>query len=113
MEAHNRELYLYKRLNAQVLGASMDDPVTNRYFARSLDLDFPIISNVLPWMGMQYGAFSHTKPFLQDGSPNWFGRRTVIIDKNGIVRYIRDGHLDVKDVLSNLLKIEKEFREKK
>ena len=113
MEAHNRELYLYKRLNAQVLGASMDDPVTNRYFARSLDLDFPIISNVLPWMGMQYGAFSHTKPFLPDGSPKWFGRRTVIIDKNGIVRYIKDGSPDVKEILSFLLKLEIEFRGKK
>jgi peroxiredoxin len=91
----------------------MDDPITNTYFAKSLDLDFPIISNVLPWMGMQYGAFSHTKPFLPDGSPKWFGRRTVIIDKNGIVRYIKDGHLDVKEVLSFLLKLEIEFRGKK
>ena len=113
MEAHNRELYLYKRLNAQVLGASMDDPVTNRYFARSLDLDFPIISNVLPWMGMQYGAYSHDPPFLPDGSPKWFGRRTVIIDKNGIVRYIKDGSPDVKEILSFLLKLEKEFRGRK
>jgi peroxiredoxin len=78
-----------------------------------LDLDFPIISNVLPWMGMQYGAFSHTKPFLPDGSPKWFGRRTVIIDKNGIVRYIKDGHLNVQEVLSVLLKLESEFRGKK
>ena len=113
MEAHNRELYLYKRLNTQVLGASMDDPVTNTYFAKSLDLQFPIISNVLPWMGMQYGAFSHTKPFLPDGSPKWFGRRTVIIDKNGIVRYIKDGSPDVKEILSFLLKLEIEFRGKK
>jgi peroxiredoxin len=64
-------------------------------------------------MGIQYGAFSHTKPFLPDGSPKWFGRRTVIIDRNGIVRYIKDGHLDVQEVLSFLLKLETEFRGKK
>jgi len=67
MEAHNRDLYLYKRLNARVLGVSMDDPVTNRFFAKSLDLEFPIISNVLPWMAMQYGAYSPAPPFLPDG----------------------------------------------
>lgn len=56
MEAHNRVLYLYKRLNARVLGVSMDDPITNRYFAKSLELEFPLISNTLPWMGKAYGA---------------------------------------------------------
>jgi len=113
MEAHNRELYLYKRLNAQVLGVSMDDPITNKHFAESLDLQFPLISNVLPWLGIKYGAYSHTPPFLPDGSPQWFGRRTVIIDRDGIVRYIKDASPDVKEILSFLLKLEKEFRGRK
>ena len=69
MEAHNRELYLYKRLNAQVLGVSMDDPITNKHFAESLDLQFPLLSNPLPWMGLKYEAYSHKPPFLPDGSP--------------------------------------------
>ena len=113
MEAHNRDLYLYKRLNAQVLGVSMDDPMTNKHFAKSLDLQFPLISNVLPWMGTKYGAYSRTPPFLPDGTPNWFGRRTVIIDKKGIVRSITDGSPDNQEILKFLLKLEKEFRGKK
>ena len=113
MEAHNREFYLYKRLNARVAGVSMDDPITNKHFAQSLDLQFPIISNVLPWMGMRYGAFSHTPPFRPDGNPSWFGRRTVIIDRNSIVRYIKDGSPDNQEILMFLLKLEKEFRGKK
>jgi peroxiredoxin Q/BCP len=113
MEAHNRELYLYKRLNAQVLGVSMDDLITNKHFAESLDLQFPLLSNPLPWMGLKYGAYSHSPPFLPDGSPMWFGRRTVIIDRNGIVRYIKDGSPDIKEILSFLLTLEKEFRGKK
>ena len=113
MEAHNRDLYLYRRLNARVVGVSMDDPATNKHFAKSLDLQFPIISNVLPWMGMKYGAYSHTPPFLPDGTPNWFGRRTVIIDKSGIVRSIMDGSPNNQEILQFLLKLEKEFREKK
>jgi peroxiredoxin len=110
MEAHDRELYLYERLNARVLGVSMDDPITNKHFAESLDLQFPLISNVLPWMGIKYGAYSYNPPFLPDGSPKWFGRRTVIIDRNGIVRYIKDDSPDIKEILSFLLKLEKEFR---
>ena len=110
MEAHNRILYLYKRLNARVLGVSMDDPITSKYFAANLELEFPLISNVSPWMGISYGAYRDKPPFLPDGTPKWFGRRTVIIDKKGIVRYLKDGPPENKEILEFLLKLEKEFR---
>jgi peroxiredoxin len=113
MEAHNRNLYLYKRLSTQVLGVSMDDPTTLKHFAESLALEFPIISNMLPWMGMAYGAYRDKPPFLPDGTPQWFGRRTVIIDKRGTLRYIKDGSPDNEEILEFLLKLEKEFRGKK
>jgi peroxiredoxin len=113
MEAHNRNLYLYKRLSTQVLGVSMDDPITLKHFAESLQLDFPIISNPLAWMGMAYGAYRDEPPFLPDGTPNWFGRRTVIVDKAGIIRYIKDGSPDNKEILQFLLNLEKEFRARK
>jgi peroxiredoxin len=113
MEAHNRDLYLYERLNAKVLGVSMDDPVTSKMFAESLGLEFPILSNVLPFVGMAYGAYRDKPPFGPDGTPNWFGRRTVIIDKRGIVRYIKDGSPDNQEILRFLFDLEKEFRGKK
>jgi peroxiredoxin len=113
MEAHNRDLYLYRRLNTQVLGVSKDDPITNKFFAESLDLEFPIISNVLGWMANSYGAYSDKPPFGPDGSINTFGRRTVIIDKKGIVRYLKDGSPNNKEILEFLLNLEKEFRGKK
>jgi len=113
MDAHNRDLYLYKRLSTQVLGVSMDDPITLKHFAESLNLEFPIVANVLPWMGMAYGAYRDKPPFLPDGTPNWFGRRTVVVDKKGIVRYIKDGSPDNKEILMFLLKLEKEFRGQK
>ncbi len=113
MEAHNRDLYLYERLNARVLGVSMDDPITNKFFAESLHLEFPIISNVLGWMAKSYGAYSDKPPFGPDGSINTFGRRTVVVDKKGIVRYIKDGSPDNKEILMLLLKLENEFRGKK
>ena len=113
MEAHNRDLYLYERLNTRVLGVSMDDPITSKHFAESLHLEFPLISNVLPFMGMAYGAYKDKPPFGPDGTVNWFGRRTVIIDKRGIIRYVTDGSPDNQEILTFLLKLEKEFRGKK
>ncbi len=110
MDGHNRDLYLYKRLNAQVLGVSKDDPITNKFFAESLQLEFPIISNVLGWMAKSYGAYSDKPPFGQDGSIDTFGRRTVVIDKKGIVRYLNDGSPNNKEILDLLLKLEKESR---
>ncbi len=113
MDAHNRDLYLYKRLNAQVLGVSKDDPITNKFFAESLALEFPIISNTLGFMAKSYGAYAEKPPFGPDGSINTFGRRTVVIDKKGIVRYIKDGSPVNKEILELLLKIEKESRGQK
>ena len=112
MDSHNRDLYLYEALNARVLGVSMDDVVTNKFFAKEFWLNFPLLSNPLAWMGKQYGAYSAKAPFLPDGSVNNFGRRTVVVDKMGIVRYIKDGSPDNKEILSLLLKLEKEFRGK-
>ena len=110
MDGHQRNLYLYEALNARVLGVSMDDVTTNRYFANSLWLTFPLLSNTLPWMGTAYGAFSNKPPFLPDGTPQWFGRRTVIIDKKGIVRYIRNDSPKFEEILTFLLKLEEESK---
>jgi peroxiredoxin Q/BCP len=110
MDGHQRNLYLYEALNARVLGVSMDDVITNTYFAKTLWLSFPLLSNTLPWMGTAYGAFSNKPPFLPDGTPQWFGRRTVIIDKKGIVRYIRNDSPKFEEILTFLLKLEEEYR---
>jgi peroxiredoxin len=112
MDTHQRNSYLYERLNARVLGVSMDEVTTIKYFAKELWLEFPLLSNTLTWMGRAYGAYSDKPPFLPDGTPNWFGRRTVIIDKKGIVRYIKDGSPDNEEILEFLLTLEKEFRGK-
>ena len=112
MDGHQRDLYLYERLNAKVLGVSMDDVTTNKYFAKELWLDFPILSNTLAWMGASYGAYSDKPPFAPDGSPIRFGRLTVVIDKKGIARYVKKGSPDNPEILQLLLKLEKEFRGK-
>ena len=86
--------------------------VTNKYFAREIWLEFPLISNPLAWMGKSYGAYSDRPPFLPDGSPLNFGRRTVVVDRKGIVRYIKDGSPVYEEILKLLVQLEKEDRAK-
>jgi len=100
MEGHQRNLYLYERFNARVLGVSRDDVITLKYFANSLDLTFPLLSNVTSFLGVSVDV-------QPDGRPI-FSRRTIIIDKAGIIRYVRDGSPDFKDILLFLKKLNQE-----
>ena len=109
MEGHQRNLDLYDRFNARVVGVSVDDVTTLKYWAESLDLTFPLLSNITGFLGSAFGVAPSTEI---EGYPV-FSRRTVVIDKNGIVRYIKDGSPDNQEIFLFLLKLEKEFRGKK
>ena len=102
MEGHQRNLYLYERFNARVLGVSRDDVITLKYFANSLDLTFPLLSNVTSFLGVSVDVQPEGRPI--------FGRRTIIIDKKGIIRYVRDDSPDFKDILLFLKKLNQEGR---
>jgi peroxiredoxin Q/BCP len=102
MEGHQRNLYLYERFNARVLGVSRDDVLTLKYWGKGLDLTFPLLSNITAFLGVYFDIQPEGKPI--------FGRRTVIIDKNGIIRYARDGSPDFKDILLFLKKLSQEGR---
>jgi peroxiredoxin Q/BCP len=100
MEGHQRNLYLYERFNARVLGVSRDDVTTLRYWAKGLDLTFPLLSNVTGFLGVYFQIQPDGKPI--------FGRRTVIIDKTAVIRYVRDGSPEYKDILLFLKKLNQE-----
>jgi peroxiredoxin len=104
MEGHQRNLYLYDRFNAQVLGVSVDDVTTLKYWAKSLDLTFPLLSNITGFVGASFGV--QPSPEIK-GYPV-FGRRTVVIDKRGVIRYVRDGSPDFRELLLFLKKLNQE-----
>ena len=104
MEGHQRNLYLYERFNARVLGVSVDDVTTLKYWAKSLDLTFPLLSNITGFVGASFGV--QPSPEIK-GFPV-FGRRTVIIDKKGMIRYVRDGSPDFRELLLFLKKLNQE-----
>lgn len=100
MEGHQRNLYLYDRFNARVLGVSRDDVVTLKYWAKSLDLTFPLLSNITAFLGVSVGA-------QPEGSPI-FSRLTIIVDKKGIIRYAQEGSPRFKEILLFLKKLREE-----
>jgi len=104
MEGHQRNLYLYDRFNTRVVGVSVDDVIILKYWAKSLDLTFPLLSNVTGFLGASLGV--EPSPEIK-GFPV-FGRRTVIIDKTGTIRYVRDGSPKYKDILLFLKKLNQE-----
>jgi peroxiredoxin len=97
MEGHQRNLYLYERFNARVLGVSRDDVTTLKYWAKGLELTFPLLSNITAFLGVYFNAQPEGQPI--------FRRRTVIIDKQGIIQYVKDGSPDYKDILLFLKKL--------
>ena len=100
MEGHQRNLYLYDRLNARVAGVSRDQAVTLEYWAKDLGLTFPLFSNPIGHLGIWFGA-------LVEGYP-MFSRRTVIIDRWGVIRYLRNGHPDYREILAVLKQLHDE-----
>ena len=105
---HQRNLYLYDRLNAKVLVINRDDVGTNKQFIKAHWLGFPVGSSVTARVGQEHGVYPTQEPY-----PNpRFKRRTLIIDKAGIVRYIKDGSPEYKEILNFLVKLEEEFKGK-
>jgi peroxiredoxin len=100
MEGHQRNLYLYDRFNARVLGVSRDDVTTLKYWAEGLGVTFPLLSNITAFLGVYFDTQIEGRPI--------FSRRTVIIDKTGIIRYVRDGSPNYKDILLFLKKLNQE-----
>ncbi len=100
MEGHQRNLYLYDRFNARVAGVSRDPVDILKYWADDLGLTFPLLSNPGGHLGLWFGT-------MQDGAP-MFSRRTVIIDRRGVIRYAKAGSPDFREILLLLKQLHQE-----
>jgi peroxiredoxin Q/BCP len=100
MEGHQRNLYLYDRFNARVAGVSRDTVETLRYWTEDLGLTFPVFSNPVGHLGIWFGTLSGNYPM--------FSRKTVVIDKWGTIRYMRNGSPDYREILLLLKQLHSE-----
>jgi peroxiredoxin len=81
------DLKQFEGLDAKVLGLSVDSVWAHKAFAEKLKISYPLLADFHPRgeVGRKYGLYLEDK-----GITN---RATVIIDKQGVVRYV-----DVYDI---------------
>ena len=88
MQAFQRDIERFEKLNAQVLGVSPDTLATHRDFSKELGLKFPLIADD-GTIRKLYGS----------------GRITYIIDSSGIVRYVHKGMPENDRLIEELEKL--------
>jgi len=72
-----KEMETFRRLDAEVLGISVDSHYTNTAYAQALGLSFPLLSDFHHAASRAYGVFNPDK---------WYSRRVVfVIDKLGSI----------------------------
>ena len=89
MQAFQKDLADFERLNAQVLGVSPDSLDTHRKFSEQYKFTFPLLSDTDGKMRALYGS----------------KRITYLIDRKGIIRYIQEGIPKNEDFLKELKKL--------
>jgi len=69
-----------REFDVAYFAASIDKPETNRGFAESLDLNFPILSDPTKETARAYGVLR--------GFGMYTARHTIYIGKDGVIRFI-------------------------
>ena len=101
VEAHNfqRDLAKYEKLNALILGVSLDSVTSHKDFCAKEGLNFKLLSDADHAMAKAYGSLA------KSGDTEYAARNTFLIDPAGVVRkvYVKvnpSAHSD--DVLADL-----------
>ena len=89
MQAFQKEIALFEKQDAQVLGVSSDSLATHEEFAREHGFSFPLLSDEKGKLQKLYGT----------------GRATFVIDKTGIIRHIQRGFPNPGKLLDLLSKL--------
>ena len=66
---------------------SVDSIPANREFAKQIEITFPILSDFKRTVVKDYGVFNEEQGFGN--------RATFLIDKEGIIRHIDEGHVAI------------------
>ena len=80
--AFRDELVIIHKLNAQVVGISVDDTDSHRAFAKKYELPFPLLSDTQGDVAERYGALNSLLGF------KIASRHTFLIDPKGVIRHI-------------------------
>ena len=90
MLAFQKEIHLFEEQNAQVLGVSSDPMAAHEEFSEKHGLSFPLVADEGGALQKQYAP----------------GRVTFVIDKSGVIRFIRKGMPETRLLLQELARLE-------
>lgn len=82
-KSFQRDLDEYRKLNAQIVGVSVDPPEKNAQFCSSVGLDFFMLSDTGGRVSKEYGS-----ALSIPGFGSFSNRQTYLIDPNGKVRWV-------------------------
>jgi peroxiredoxin len=96
-----------------VLGISVDFNAANQAWAEKLGLKYPLLSDTRREMTRAYGALNDDPSWAKDSKriPTYLRANpsVIVVDKNGVVRYMRDtrprGTIPVEEVLEMVEKL--------
>jgi peroxiredoxin len=69
--------------DTQVYGVSIDSPFANAEFAKKIDVEFPLLSDMTRKVSKEYGVLNDERQFAN--------RTTFVVDKQGIIQHIEEG----------------------
>jgi peroxiredoxin len=98
LKSFQAALKRYEEANVQVLAISKDTLDSHKDFAKHCGATYPLLSDTEGKMAASFGAFKEGGSF--------FARRTIIVDKEGKIRYAQNGMPNH----DNLLKLISEFK---
>ncbi|CAG1770066.1 cytosolic tryparedoxin peroxidase, trypanosomatid typical 2-Cys peroxiredoxin [uncultured bacterium] len=104
------EFKIYQKLNAEVVGISVDSPFALQMFAEKHNYTFPLLSDFNKEVSAAYGALYDV---FVPGKFDYKGvskRSAFVVDKDGVVRYAEvlenageePNYLEIKKVLEGL-----------
>lgn len=67
----------------------MDSPAANAAFAKQIGISFPLLSDMNKKMLRAYGILKNYD--VHNDTFQWALRANIVIDKEGIIRYIEEG----------------------
>ena len=109
LSARKADYHKFQALNVQILGISTNHPFSQKTFAESLQLPYPLLSD-FPEMkvAQQYGGLSRNSTYAKFGIAE---RAFFLIDKEGIVRqqWLVQGGEDIVFSSEPLLKAAQEI----
>jgi peroxiredoxin len=100
MPAFDRRIRDFEAVDTQVLGISTDSPFSHENWAKAVGIShYPLLSDVHRTVAKAYGVYW----------PDWNAnsRATFIVDKDGIIRYVKQhpkGDLPDPDTLLTEIK---------